>query len=323
MEKWSDFEMFYEEELRLSLMTLERQRKKILLRYFYVVGSFVFLISWGLIPFSLSQGFLSYLFFGSILNACASFFVLLFTINTRTKYRDDYKKEVVSRVVALIDPEWHYSPNMKIYILDYLKSEIFQQRYDWYDGDDLVWGKIGSTNFQCSEFQTKGKFSTAGRVVTERWQNIFKGLFFHADFNKSFSGKTFVSSEMTEKLHGQWGRQLRSHFKETKIAKLENKEFEKQFVVYTTDQIEARYILTPTIMEAFVRINKEYDYPMHFSFVGSKVYCAIFFLGKLFEPRIWRSGVNLQDVKFMYHLFHLNTTIIKELDLNTRIWTRI
>ncbi len=34
------------------------------------------------------------------------------------------------------------------------------------------------------------------------------------------------------------------------------------------------------------------------------------------------SGVNFKDTEEMYHLFGLNETIIHEMNLNTRIWTK-
>ena len=39
-----------------------------------------------------------------------------------------------------------------------------------------------------------------------------------------------------------------------KLVKLENVEFEKQFAVYSTDQLEARYILTPQLMERLLAV---------------------------------------------------------------------
>jgi hypothetical protein len=40
------------------------------------------------------------------------------------------------------------------------------------------------------------------------------------------------------------------------------------------------------------------------------------------EPTIWKSGVNIKELNKLYQLLNLNKTIIEELDLNTRIWTK-
>ena len=93
-------------------------------------------------------------------------------------------------------------------------------------------------------------------------------------------------------------------------------------MVYSSDQVEARYILTPSIMEAMVNLYRRFDGEIYFSFVGSRVYFANSFNVALFEPNIFRSGVNYSDVKEMFDLFGMTSVLIQELNLNTRIWTK-
>ncbi len=75
-------------------------------------------------------------------------------------------------------------------------------------------------------------------------------------------------------------------------------------------------------MEAIVNIHKAYGLTMYFSFKDENVFCAIPFSRNLFEPNIKKSGVNYRDVEEMYVLFSLIETIVKEMNLNTRIWTK-
>ena len=42
----------------------------------------------------------------------------------------------------------------------------------------------------------------------------------------------------------------------------------------------------------------------------------------LFEPRVWKSGVNMENVALMERMIALNSKLIESLDLNTRIWTK-
>jgi hypothetical protein len=105
-------------------------------------------------------------------------------------------------------------------------------------------------------------------------------------------------------------------------VKLEDPEFEKIYEVYSTDQIESRYILTPAIMQAMTAIKRELNTSVYFSFIDERVYCAMYFNKDLFEPRIMKSGVNFEDIEKMYKLFATNALIINELNLNTRIWTK-
>jgi len=75
-------------------------------------------------------------------------------------------------------------------------------------------------------------------------------------------------------------------------------------------------------MESLLDIYKVFKQPMHMSFLDGKVYLAILFYSDLFEPSIWKSGVNIKELNKLYQLLNLNKTIIEELDLNTRIWTK-
>jgi len=74
---------------------------------------------------------------------------------------------------------------------------------------------------------------------------IFSGLFFHSDFHKHFSGRTFVVPDRSEQLLGRWARKLQNLSRNEPLIEMENTDFERAFAVHSTDPIEARYILTP------------------------------------------------------------------------------
>ncbi|MDA3817773.1 MAG: DUF3137 domain-containing protein [Prolixibacteraceae bacterium] len=251
--------------------------------------------------------------------------IVLLILNRKRKkeYRHRYKNEVVHEVVKAIDPEWSYAPDDRISQSEYYSSDMFRQHFDRYKGDDLISGTIEKTDFRCSELHTEYKDVTYDKDGNrqERWVTIFKGLFFHADFNKNIEAKTYVEPDTAERLLGKFGQKLQMSSK-GKLVKLENPEFEKIFAVFSTNQTEARYILTPAIMEALVNIYKIYKRRMYLSFIGSRVHVAMSFKKDLFEPKIFTSGVKYEDVEFMFNLFMMNATIIHELNLNTRIWTK-
>lgn len=144
----------------------------------------------------------------------------------------------------------------------------------------------------------------------------------HADFNKNFSGTTYVLPDTAEKLFGSFGQSLQKFSGRGDLVKLENQEFEKRFVVYGSDQVEARYILTPAIMEAMVNLAGRFGNSVYFSFVDSRIYFARSFSHGLFEPNLFRSGVNFNDAKEMFELFGMISILVQELNLNTRIWTK-
>lgn len=73
---------------------------------------------------------------------------------------------------------------------------------------------------------------------------VFHGLLLIYSFQKPFEGETVVMPDAT------WlGNKLVGMTRRGDRVTLEDVRFEKQFEVYSTDQVEARYILTPRFME--------------------------------------------------------------------------
>ncbi|MCD4814096.1 DUF3137 domain-containing protein [bacterium] len=240
-------------------------------------------------------------------------------------YRKLFKEQVVAEILKLYNKDWKYAYDRFIDRDVYFGSELFRQRVDRYKGDDLIGGKIGKTDFEFSELHTQYKtvsYDSKGNR-REQWHTIFKGLFFHADFNKHIKGKTFVLPDTAESLFGSLGKHLQAMNKSRgTLVKMEDPAFEKKFVVYGLDQIEPRYILTPKIMQNLTRLRETMKRPVYLSFLGSRVYVAVSFGKALFEPRLFSSGVRLEDMEEMYGLFALVESIVAEMDLNTRIWTK-
>jgi len=320
----SQLENLYNTQLKSKLHGLEGLRKKVKRGQIFGVSLLILaFILFGRVSIALENHSEALPFLAVSPVAIFGVIVLVRTYKKRMSYREKFKNEVVREIVNVIDPDWKYEPNQCISNSEYRSSDLFRQSVDRYRGDDLICGKIDKTDFRCSELHTEYKTVTTDKDGRrkETWHTIFKGLFFHADFNKEIKGKTYIEPDTAERLFGKFGQKLQTSSK-GKLVKLENPEFEKIFAVFGTDQTEARYILTPTIMEALVNIYKMYKRRMHISFIGSRVYIAMSFTKNLFEPKIFSSGVNFKEIEFMYNLFMVNQTIIQELNLNTRIWTK-
>ncbi len=319
----NDLKSIYENRLKERLSALESTRKKILNRYYFTI---LILIGLGaVIYFLINLNPPQVLILLSILASVA--FLIWFIYQTGTKkkkYRTTFKSDVVAELVKLINPEWQYLYDYCMSQESYQQSGLFPQHCDRYTGDDFVTGKIERTDFQFSELHTQYKQVTYGSKGQrqEHWVTIFRGLFMHADFNKNFSGITYVLPDTAEKLFGSFGQTLQKLSGRGQLVQLENPEFERLFVVYSSDQVESRYILTPTMMEAMVKLYDRFNGDIYFSFVGSRVYFANSISTELFEPNIIRSGVNYSDVKEMFDLFEMITVLVQELNLNTRIWTK-
>ncbi len=192
-----------------------------------------------------------------------------------------------------------------------------------------------------------GSGTARGIEVASRPSEVkfFSGVFAIVDFNKDFQCETFVipkSSYMLNIKH--------SELSSNPELELENLGFEKFFNVYTNSQVGARYILTPVLMEQIMSFTSKFYYSkrhgnVFFSFVNSKMYIAVETYGIVDEcqtgseretrshldPKTLFQKAELEELKtgkvpkFVQN-YYFDTTnfvgIVKDFDLNTRIWSK-
>jgi hypothetical protein len=91
---------------------------------------------------------------------------------------------------------------------------------------------------------------TEGSGKNRRNVTIFAGLMIRLSMHKNFKGHTVVKQDnliLKQVYAGKiWGRDVPDGLEK---VTLEDPEFERQFRVYSTDQIESRYLLTTSFME--------------------------------------------------------------------------
>jgi hypothetical protein len=105
-------------------------------------------------------------------------------------------------------------------------------------------------------------------------------------------------------------------------VKLEDPEFEKMFAVSSTDQIEARYILSPSMMRRLLDLRARHGNELHISFIGNHIYLALPQNSDLFEPPSLRTPLTVDAVRRIIADLQSVLCIVEELDLNTRIWSK-
>jgi hypothetical protein len=247
-------------------------------------------------------------------------------------YRRHFKGEVLSRLVALVDPGLSYAAEAGIDRETFRASGIYRRGIDRYRCEDMFVGAVGATAFSFSEVHAEYKTTTTdskGRTRTT-WHTIFKGIFFVADFNKHFQGQTFVLPDTAESAMGGFGRWFQElggklDGRPGELVSLESPEFERLFVVHSTDQVEARYILSPSLMERLVALRNEVGAGLAVSFVNSCIYIAIPSSKNHFEPpSIWAASaaLDLDELKRYMADVRLAEELVADLNLNTRIWSK-
>jgi hypothetical protein len=135
-------------------------------------------------------------------------------------------------------------------------------RWDRAKFEDQLSGARAEAPFQFFEAHLEERRTTTdskGRTRTT-WVTVFKGQCLTVKFHKDFNGVTKVYRDM-----GALNWFAKFGVKEPRV-RLEDPVFEKAFEVYGSDQIEARFILTPDFMERLLGLER--------TFQGKQLRCA-------------------------------------------------
>lgn len=312
----------YERELKPHLTKLEAKRIKIRNRSF-LIGAI------SLVVVAIAGGFFGK--YGYIVSGMIAFMVFFALLSgPMSEYRHQFKEQLIRRLLTTYYPGIDYHPNRGISSSDFRQSRIYRHRIDRYKCEDLLSGTLGKTAFRFSEVHAEYKTTTTDSKGNRRttWHTIFRGLYLIADFNKSFNGLTLVLPDKAEKHFGGIGKMLQGWGAKLggqpgELIKLEDPEFERIFAVYADDQVEARYILSTSLMQRLVTFQKQLKKTVALAFVNSNLHMAISTRKNYFEPpSIWFGSamLALDDINEYLDDLKMAQDIIDDLNLNLRIW---
>lgn len=311
---------FYETELSSVIEKFEEKRKKIRLKIVFILFIIIWNASTIYFFFILEndKDFHIFSFFIAGIIALSTFIYKYF----RKEYAREFKLQVIKPLIGKIDEDLVYSPNLHVSKSLFNRSMLFKFP-DKFNGNDLILGEIDEVKIQFSDVHAQKKYKdNKGRT---RYSTIFQGLFIIAQFNKNFSGSTIVLPDFAQNsfgdLIGSWLQSKNPNRDE--LIKLDNPEFEKEFVVYSNDQIESRYILTPSLMERILEFQKKSTHDIYLSFIQDHIHIAIDYKKDLFEPTIFRTLINKQLAQEYVSSLHLAVSVVKELNLNQKLWKKI
>jgi len=309
---------YYNTALMPELIKLEEQRKQVLKKVCLVDGIAIALSIAILSLFFDMEVPTHVIFFGGFIAAAVIVGIYKWLTSAYVK---NFKSGVIENIIHFIDSHLEYKGDACISSSDFIKSKIFNRQPDRHRGDDYVAGLVGKTRIEFSEIHSE--YETRDSKGRSTYHPIFKGLFFIGDFNKHFKGVTVVLPDAVERLFGGFGNFLQKmNASRGQLIRLEDPVFEKEFVVYGDDQVEARYILSTSLMKRIVDFKKKTGKKVFLSFVGSKIYVAIAFAKNLFEPRVFKTLVDFSQVVEYYQDLELVIGLVEDLNLNLRIWTK-
>jgi hypothetical protein len=271
-------------------------------------------------------------FFIHYIIAFFSIIVLAFLAYLFSRYEKKFnlalKKEILPQILRFNNPLLKYEPDSFVKQGDFTDSRIFPDRQiHRYKGSDFVTGSYGEGLFAFSQLDVQEITRTrSGGKSSTKVTNLFKGLYYLADFKKSFSGKTVIYPDFARSALGaQFGEMINKAMgtDNKELVMLEDTEFEKEFAVYSTDQITARYILSPTMIERIKSIRQKLECNLYFSFIKHRVYVAIPSDNELLVPNIFNDMTKFETIEPIYYVIDALLDIAKDLQLNTRIWGNV
>ena len=319
MRSLSELTRFFYDELHPDLKELEDERKALaskLTKVGFVIAFFAIALA---IIISSKTDDAQLLLFPFFLAIAAFFWAKKYFSKDFTFA---FKDKIIHPLIQQIDKSFVYSKTSSIPQSTFKQSKLFKKRIDRYSGNDLVRGNIDGVKLHFSDVHAE--YETHDSKGNSSWHTIFQGLFIMAEFNKEFKGSTVVLPDSAQKSFGKLiGAWLQSkNMNRNDLVKMDDPEFEKEFVVYGSDQVEARYILTHSMMKRILEFKKRSSVPLYISFVHQHIYLALAYNKDLFEPTIFTSLLEYKLIKEYITTLQLATGIIEELKLNEKLWSK-
>lgn len=296
-EKLDGFNRYYESDLRPLLAGLEVRRKAARKNLFTAAIPVVMIVVG---VFIITQ------------NNAMSFVAMgvgLLIIGYFVKKLSDVKREAKLSVLPILCDylEFDYSHSPRLNKLRRFRDLSILPSYDEEKREDEVSGSLTEVDFWLQE--TKLVRVTRTKKSTKR-TTVFKGLLCHFDFHKNFMGTTIGKKD-----YSAIGNFFADAFTSGERVKLEDPDFEDKFQVYATDQIEARYLLTPGFMQRLLDLlNASFIKNIQFAFDDGKLFMSLESSKKFFE-----GGDNeLDDPEYVLNIIRdisLVFDIVKTLNL--------
>lgn len=161
------------------------------------------------------------------------------------KLIDNLKQNVISKILFIYGNLYFAGKKDIITDAEIRKMGLFPQFTSKCD-DDIIIGIHKQCNFVISETSLSHTehYGRTTRSVTD-----FNGLIIKVQMNKNFSGRTVIGMKNYIKKPDRTFEQV----------ELESTDFMKNRCVYSTDQIDARYILTTSFMERIESLGQDFQ----------------------------------------------------------------
>ena len=225
------------------------------------------------------------------------------TVQLKNEFRANFKQKVVTAIVK--NYGLNFNANGTLSIGDF--NKIYDTEVTDFGGEDLIFGKVDNTEFKlCDFYAAKVTRSEKKTHTTVK----FEGILLKAEFKKELNATIYVCDKKRTS-------DLKS---EGELAVMDNPKFNELFKTYTTDQIAARYALSPKLMENFNNLRTKFNAPLSAAFLKNEIYIAIDLRKDSFEPDLQKPLTSNESIQNYIAGVSDLVEIVHDLELNKNIW---
>ena len=226
-------------------------------------------------------------------------------------YMVSYKSKIIPIMLARLGA-FDYQAIYRSSLNDYSHFQTMPN-YDAWHMEDYISGKIDDVGLEFFELKLTKKRQSRGKSS----ENIvFKGSATCLTLPFEFMAHTVVKKDAT------FLGNLISLKSGKETVRLENVAFEKRYEVLSTDQQEARYILSPAMMERLMLLEDSFQQKakgrgLVCEFVGNKAFFMMSYTGNLMEAAdIYKPADNMDAIRDLGQELELIISIVKQLKLD-------
>jgi hypothetical protein len=229
----------------------------------------------------------------------------------KRQYAKTYKKEFLPDIAKLFG-NINYKADGKI-DMHFLKPSKIIPNHDEYIAEDYFLGEYKGIELEFSEIKLKKEKGRPRRKYDLTDATVFSGLAILLTIkNKRFYGHTIL--EKNKSALSEW---LREKSTGLERAEMSDPEFEAVFDAYTNDQVEARYLIDPIMIEKLNGLYFEYNgKQMTVAFFDKQMLIMVSSDYNHFEPAdIFTPATNPDSIIRMRHEVGQILSIIDRLSL--------
>lgn len=235
-----------------------------------------------------------------------------------------YKKEkIFTKIVNYINPTFSYVKEGHISLKEFLYSGLYIEDDYIVDGNDLIFGNYNGIPFQLCQLDVKLPYKNK-QDRSLNYDNIFNGWYFIGNYPKKIPSPLIIVPKNNITNWFENNLNYKNLNKYLEDIDLEDPEFKKKYNIYCNDQIMARYILTPIMIEKIKQLYAQSKNGFFMVFHQHTIIIAIHhnkYQNTEFDEINFNSEIeSLNLLNNLYRNITLPLQMVQSLQENTTTW---